>query len=220
MEKNKKISGIYSITNQETNKVYIGRALNIKSRWIEHKRDLAQNKHKNKALQEDYNNLGLDAFEFEVVEVSDPIAMNELEVEYICSNESNSYNATLTKEKIRWSLMSWAKSNGYSCKIDYKDDKCMGRKNPLVFALMVESSEGKFLLEMNNSAYPINQNYRKIKENFCTRMNYGLYEMNYSAQAMDEEDLSKLLSDISFRMIEYFGIRAIREEEKIKDGRK
>jgi len=50
------ISGIYQITNQNNNKKYIGYSCNIGRRFKEHLKFLFHNNHKNKELQEDYNN--------------------------------------------------------------------------------------------------------------------------------------------------------------------
>lgn len=59
-------------------------------RWFQHIDDLRQNKHSNKALQNDYNQFGAGAFTFRVIETLDDNKLIELrEKQYI-----NYYAAT------------------------------------------------------------------------------------------------------------------------------
>jgi predicted GIY-YIG superfamily endonuclease len=50
------LCGIYKITNLNNQKIYIGYSCNIGRRFKEHLKFLYYNKHKNKELQQDYNN--------------------------------------------------------------------------------------------------------------------------------------------------------------------
>lgn len=61
-------SGIYKIINSLTGKFYIGSAVNLKSRWRNHRFDLANGDHHNKHLQNAWNKYGSDAFVFEILE--------------------------------------------------------------------------------------------------------------------------------------------------------
>lgn len=61
-------SGIYTIMNMETSKVYIGSAKNIKGRWYEHKRNLSNGAHCNSHLQRSWDKYGEGAFKFIVCE--------------------------------------------------------------------------------------------------------------------------------------------------------
>lgn len=66
--------GIYKITNTHSNRIYIGQAKEIKSRWHGHRKSLSSNSHRNKFLLHDFNKckeeLGNDEFlEFHVLEV-------------------------------------------------------------------------------------------------------------------------------------------------------
>lgn len=67
--KNTNNCGIYKITNIINNCIYIGSSVNIKSRWLEHKRDLIKNKHCNNYLQKSFNKYGLINFTFEIIEL-------------------------------------------------------------------------------------------------------------------------------------------------------
>ena len=69
MSKSELKSGIYQIKNIITNKVYIGSAKNINSRWLEHKRLLKNNNHPNKKLQASYNKHGKNNFSYEKLEL-------------------------------------------------------------------------------------------------------------------------------------------------------
>ena len=50
--------GIYKITNLKNNKGYIGQSTDIKTRWINHKRELRNNIHRNPHLQNAFNKYG------------------------------------------------------------------------------------------------------------------------------------------------------------------
>lgn len=56
------------IRNRITGKRYVGESVDIKRRWREHKRDLANGTHHSKRLQKDYNRYGRFAFSYRVRE--------------------------------------------------------------------------------------------------------------------------------------------------------
>ena len=64
-------AGIYQIKCTENNKVYVGRAYDISSRWKEHLSQLEGGTHSCKPLLEDYQKYGVTKFEFSILEVSD-----------------------------------------------------------------------------------------------------------------------------------------------------
>lgn len=64
-------SGIYKITNNQNQRIYIGSAKEFKSRWQGHARSLRANRHSNQYLQNDFNKCGPDAFQFDVIEVTE-----------------------------------------------------------------------------------------------------------------------------------------------------
>lgn len=61
-------SGIYKITNLVNGKLYIGSAVKIQRRWIEHRAQLIAGKHHSVKLQNAWNKYGASAFEFAVLE--------------------------------------------------------------------------------------------------------------------------------------------------------
>ena len=64
-----KVSGVYTITNRTTDRLYIGESLDIYRRWHdEHIPQLRKNSHYNRELQNDFNKYGEENFSFEVLE--------------------------------------------------------------------------------------------------------------------------------------------------------
>lgn len=61
-------SGIYQIRHLASGKVYVGSAISLSRRKIEHWRDLRRGDHGNAKLQRAWNKYGEDAFVFEVLE--------------------------------------------------------------------------------------------------------------------------------------------------------
>lgn len=68
-----KRSGIYVLQNIENGKSYVGGTVNLKSRKRQHFSDLKLNKHKNKRLQDAYNEYSKDAFRYIILEFVDDI---------------------------------------------------------------------------------------------------------------------------------------------------
>ena len=61
-------TGIYYIECLTNGMVYIGKALNIKARWVSHKNDLGKNKHSNPVLQNCWNKYGAPQFDFGILQ--------------------------------------------------------------------------------------------------------------------------------------------------------
>ncbi len=76
-----KLPGIYKITNIITNMFYIGSAFNLNKRKYNHFRDLKENIHCNKYLQNSYNNHNILDFRFEILEIV-PRHENETKSEF------------------------------------------------------------------------------------------------------------------------------------------
>lgn len=62
------ISGIYSITNTKSGKVYYGSFNNVKERWKTHRSKLRRGVHPNPHLQSSWNKYGAELFEFKIEE--------------------------------------------------------------------------------------------------------------------------------------------------------
>lgn len=81
--------GIYKIQNKVTDKVYIGKSVNIEKRWIQHRCHLNNNVHANDYLQKAWNKYGENGFNFSVLCECEESALDEKEIYYI-----NLYKAT------------------------------------------------------------------------------------------------------------------------------
>jgi group I intron endonuclease len=83
-------SGIYKIINNESGKIYIGSAIDLKRRKREHFSRLLNKIHENRYLQRAYNKYGKDKFEFIVIEKVD--AVNLINTEQIYLDKFQSYD--------------------------------------------------------------------------------------------------------------------------------
>lgn len=66
-----KLNAIYTITNKENGKVYVGESSDVIQRWHSHRKHLKEGTHNSKKLQADWNKYGEDAFEFKIVWIID-----------------------------------------------------------------------------------------------------------------------------------------------------
>lgn len=89
---NKK-SGVYKIINIINNKCYIGSSVNIKERWINHRKSLKNGKHHSNILQRAYLKYGKENFLFEILEEVEPVKEKLLEKEqYFLDTLKPEYN--------------------------------------------------------------------------------------------------------------------------------
>jgi group I intron endonuclease len=94
-------SGIYRIRHIESNKGYIGSAVNFRVRWNGHIGTLRRQTHRNSYLQNAFNKYGESAFIFEIIEyVEDKTKLIEREQYWIdfykAANENYGYNISPT----------------------------------------------------------------------------------------------------------------------------
>jgi len=62
-------SGVYQVRCIATRQIYIGSAVDLRARWISHRRALRRGEHRNRFLQEAWNQYGEASFEFSVLEL-------------------------------------------------------------------------------------------------------------------------------------------------------
>lgn len=88
--------GIYIIRNTVTDKLYIGKSVDIKKRFNTHKHNLRNGRHCNKYLQRAWDKYGESAFEFCVLEECERDKLNALEIATIekYANTHDLYNMT------------------------------------------------------------------------------------------------------------------------------
>jgi hypothetical protein len=88
-------SGIYTITNEVKSRIYVGSAVNLARRFIEHRKRLKENRHANRFLQSDFNLPGTE-LEFSILEiVSDITQLVQAEQKWIdqfYDNQDRCYN--------------------------------------------------------------------------------------------------------------------------------
>ncbi len=90
-------SGVYRIVCYETGRSYVGVAMDISKRWIDHRVSLNRpdRPHHSWALQRDWSRYGADAFTFSILEYCEPSCFDEREVHWIKVYDSmvpNGYN--------------------------------------------------------------------------------------------------------------------------------
>lgn len=91
------LCGIYCIENIESNKKYVGKSKDIKTRKRVHFQKLNSNIHYNTHLQHSYNKYGKDCFIFYVLELVDYKLLEEKEqyyIEKLNTKSPNGYNLT------------------------------------------------------------------------------------------------------------------------------
>jgi hypothetical protein len=87
----KPLIGIYRMYNLINGKSYVGQSVNIRSRWQGHLCDLREGRH-NRLLQADCDLHGINAFEFEILELldsKDPSILSERELYWVRHHRSN-----------------------------------------------------------------------------------------------------------------------------------
>lgn len=77
------VSGIYAIIHQESGRIYIGSAVNIRDRWRTHRGRLNRGTHHSRHLQNAWSKYGGDAFSFSILERCDRAALIPREQAYL-----------------------------------------------------------------------------------------------------------------------------------------
>jgi len=69
-------AGVFKIVNLRTGRLFIGNSMNLRAIFNRYKAELRNGGCKNKELQRDWNELGVENFQFEVLEALDPEQYN------------------------------------------------------------------------------------------------------------------------------------------------
>ena len=75
------VPGIYLISNTVTHTQYVGQAVDVRKRWMDHIRDLRNGVHCNKSLQADFNQYGEESFEFKILETLEDSPILDIELD-------------------------------------------------------------------------------------------------------------------------------------------
>lgn len=81
-----KLSGIYEIICNATDAHYVGRSIDIYSRWKRHLEDLRAKKHHSDYLQRAWNKYGEKKFKFKIIELVIPSKLKQRENFYLKNN--------------------------------------------------------------------------------------------------------------------------------------
>lgn len=87
----KKVCGIYKITNRINKHLYIGQSRDIYNRWRQHKANF-ESRSRDTMLYQAMRKYGIENFEFEIVEECNPQLLDEREIYYIQKYNSYGFN--------------------------------------------------------------------------------------------------------------------------------
>lgn len=192
--------GIYKIINKINGKIYIGESLNIDKRWDKHKEDLNSNEHHSYKLQKDWNELGENNFEFEIITLLDK-DIKKMSDEYILliyedhyireyNTINNGYNIENTLEKVLngEKKVFEGKNDKYAIEIYQKqidDDKIVNKNgriyNPQFYSI-------KDLKEKINTSRPKVVEYFLMNNVVC-RSKIHKYKYELLDEYKDSEDI-------------------------------
>ena len=135
------LCGIYKITNNINDKVYIGQSINIKVRWKDHVNSLRRGDSRCTLLQRAWNKYGEENFTFEILELCSEDELDDIEIKYISFYDScnNGYNiesggnkkkrlSDETKQKLREAHLGKKMSDETLQKMS---ESRIGEKNPM-----------------------------------------------------------------------------------------
>jgi len=71
--------GVFQIKNTVNGKIFVDRSLNMPAKWNRHHVQLKFGSHRNKILQQEWNQFGAEAFEYAILE---EIAFKDATVDY------------------------------------------------------------------------------------------------------------------------------------------
>ena len=92
-----KLSGIYAIRCK--NRIYIGKSVDIASRWSSHLSALSKNLHQNKRLQSDFHKHGMGSLFFTVLEECKKDELDSCEKKHILTLRDDDYNVLILKRQ-------------------------------------------------------------------------------------------------------------------------
>src|SRR5580765_1619000 len=97
--------GIYQIRCVSNGKIYVGSAVNLRTRWQGHRRDLGNRVHVNRHMQQAWNRYGGKDFAFtilEFAEVPDPLERERAWIEGTrCTDRTLGFNVNCFQPKAR-----------------------------------------------------------------------------------------------------------------------
>ena len=185
--------GIYKISNNLTNKFYIGSAVNLSKRiFCEHIKTLNKNNHYNKKLQTDWNRFGGDSFSIHIIEFvskkgllieREQFYLNKLLFANINNDEFYRLGYNLCREA--GSLLGFKMSDETKLKIGLanKGKKYFGIKNPFYGKKHTQESIKKIIKNNGMKGQPSPRRKKilqyTIDDKFVKEWNYVLEAENF-----------------------------------------
>ena len=130
---NDDICGIYQLDNDFNEYTYIGRSKNLHNRWAQHIRELNNETHVNKKLQDDWNKYGAEHFHFRIIEQSTELNYQYREQVNIIKAIDNGkvlYNAPSVKDNIMYRITDYLVEHSMSnFTMDYKTNLCKDKRD-------------------------------------------------------------------------------------------
>lgn len=157
--------GVYRITNIVTGRVYIGSSIDPSKRISKHLSELKFNRHTNKRLQTDFNELGIKSFTYDLIEVCDNILDREKHHQLLVGID-NLYNDKIAGEYINEELRNiYSNTSKETHKtIEYRN-KMSKLKTKYRVAMLKLTSDGWVIVETFNSANDVVLTYPDYKPN-------------------------------------------------------
>ena len=134
--KTPKVAGVYTITNNVNNKVYIGETVNLGNRFSDHISDLIHGIHCNKNLQKDFTLYGIHNFSFRILKVINNNCKNNSEIVNTLLYLESAYYRKYEKDYdfynivIPYKEIDKEKVDMPNYTIDYNIIKCMLNNDP------------------------------------------------------------------------------------------
>jgi len=170
IRKTDKHSGIYKITNNLSQKVYIGQSINVFRRINTHRTSLRRGVHGNSHLQLSWNKYGEDAFTFEVVQFCEESDLNKEEFKWIglfnSANKLYGYNSMIPDPQAKKFRHSEKTVNFLINRVDFTKDEL------ICFLQEFFYMEGR-IIDPKDKSNPKLQGYPKIHHFVTAFGNYG-----------------------------------------------
>lgn len=136
---NKKIQGVYKITNKITGDFYIGSSKDIGYRWSQHKCAYNWKRHPNSLLYKDFQKYGLENFSFEVIEETTNLREREQYFIDLLNPKYNNYFAkgrSIERAQKRRQSEKGRNSNKEATK-KYRNHICLYEGEELTFGALI-----------------------------------------------------------------------------------
>lgn len=192
--------GIYKIYNTINNKVYIGQAVNIEDRWVEHiYSSLSKNRDEyNYPLYNAFRKYGIGNFNFEILEECDVEELDDKEIYYINHYNSNLHNPNshgYNQTDGGYAIRGWRMSDEQKKKQSKTmKEKCKkGDYDHLKKIVVCEDKEFKSAKECS-IFYNVNYQTMTSWLNHCNDMPKKWYNkgLRYKDETMDDYKISEV----------------------------